>query len=346
MEAGFETIRESDSNVAVALNSAFDREEHSRNRNQIRLLFEVAEAIAAHRDLTALFRELARRLPSVVPFEVIALFLHDAEKNVLRVHMLGTADADRIPSGSEVDIDQSYSGLVFMTQEPVVVRSAEVEMRFPATQALLRDIGVESFCVLPLTTSVRPLGAIGFGSLSPVAFSAAELEFLGLVARQVAVAVDNVLHDESDQAAQRDLSQERDRLRLLLDVNNAVVSHLAMDEMFAAISAQPRSRHSARRLQSAALRPGTGQYRCHSLGIDGNHVTERGMISELPPTCPARNALGTKEPVTIGEADLRAMAAESALAQRLLDKGVRSICCVPLLSHNRSLGLAERRTLP
>ena len=46
------------------------------------------------------------------------------------------------------------------------------------------------------------------------------------VANQVAVAVDNVLHDESVRSAQQLLTRERDRLQLLLEVNNAVVSRL------------------------------------------------------------------------------------------------------------------------
>ena len=78
--------------------------------------------------------------------------------------------------------------------------------------------------MLPLTTIVRPLGAIGFGSRRPIPFDDEELDFLGLVARQVAVAVDNVLHDESDRSAQFDLSQERDRLRLLLEVSESIAS--------------------------------------------------------------------------------------------------------------------------
>jgi hypothetical protein len=38
------------------------------------------------------------------------------------------------------------------------------------------------------------------------------------------------------QAPQRDLSDERDRLRLLLDVNNAVVSNLSLKELLYAVS--------------------------------------------------------------------------------------------------------------
>ena len=91
---------------------------------QLRLLMQVSEAIATHRDLTTLFRDLARRLPAIVPFELIALFLHDPDKNVMRVHMLGGADGDRIPPGLEVPVDASFSGLAFTTQQPVIVRTA------------------------------------------------------------------------------------------------------------------------------------------------------------------------------------------------------------------------------
>ena len=157
----------------------------------------------------------------------------------MRVHMLGTAEADRIPPGLEVPVDESFSGLVFTTQEPVVVRSPEDARRASRRRKpLLREIGVESFCVLPLTTIVRRLGAIGFGSLSPYAFGEAELEFLRQVARQVAVAVDNVLHDESDRAAQRELSQERDRLRLLLDVSESIASYRDLERSVRRCSAE------------------------------------------------------------------------------------------------------------
>ena len=66
----------------------------------------------------------------------------------------------------------------------------------------MKKIGAESFCVLPLTTTVRPIGAMAFGSSSPRAFEGSELDFLQLVVKQVAVAVDNVLHDESATAVQ------------------------------------------------------------------------------------------------------------------------------------------------
>jgi formate hydrogenlyase transcriptional activator len=310
-----------------------------RSRDQLRLLFEVSEAIASHRDLTELFRDLARRLPTIVPFEVIALFLHDPDKNVMRLHMIGTADADRIPPGTELDLHDSYSGEVFRTQRSIIVHNRDEATRYAGSRDLARRIGVESFCILPITTIVRPLGAIGFGSRKPYAFGDEELDFLGLVAKQVAVAVDNVLHDESDRAVRAELERERDRLRLLLDVNNAVVSHLSMDDMFVAIS-----QSLARLIQhdgfSLVLHdPDTRQYKVHVLMSDGNRYYEEGEgLAESMPECPAGYTLTNREPKVLNESDLRKMADCSEMAQKLLNKGVKSFCSVPLLSHDRMLG--------
>ena len=87
------------------------------------------------------------------------------------------------------------------------------------------------------------------------------------VANQVAVAVDNVLHDESARSAQRQLARERDRLQLLLEVNNAVVSHLDLDDVFAAVSACLRRviQHDGSGL--VLYEPETGRYRFHVLQV-------------------------------------------------------------------------------
>jgi formate hydrogenlyase transcriptional activator len=313
-----------------------DPPELVRHRNQLRLLLEVSEAIASQGDLTGLFRDLARRLPAVLPFEVIALFLHDAEKDVLRAHMLGTAEADRIPPGMEVSLDDTYSGLAWRTQEPVVVRRADAEMRFPTSQSLLRDIGVESFAVFPLTTIKRRVGAIGFGTKHPCPFSDEDLDFLRQVSRQVAVAVDNVLHHASAEAARAELSRERDRLRLVLDVNNAVVSHLDLDEMFPAIAASlarviPHDGCSLVLLDASA-----GRYRCHALK-SGQSTIQEGRIDECA-AYPTDAAFATKVPVMLSEQDLREMAPRSEVAGRLLEYGVKTFACAPLLSRDRVLG--------
>ena len=60
------------------------------------------------------------------------------------------------------------------------------------------------------------------------------------VARQVAVAADHVLNWEAARAYEQQLARERDRLRALLEINNAVVTCLDGNELFQAISASLR----------------------------------------------------------------------------------------------------------
>ena len=110
----------------------------------------------------------------------------------------------------------------------------------PGAFDLLRGFGVRSCCLLPLTTAHCRLGAVGFGSHRPLAYSEAGVEFLQQVARQIAVAVDNALGHQAAQALQRQLEHERDRLRLLLELNNNVVSNLDLRQLFRAISASVR----------------------------------------------------------------------------------------------------------
>src|SRR5262249_26042031 len=141
---------------------------------------------------------------------------------------------------------------------------------FPQLTPLLLANDVHSYCVVPLTTALRRLGAMGFGSKSRRAYPESEVRFMQQVAKQVAVAVDNVLHDETAQAAQRQLMLERARLQLLLEVNNAVVSHLSLDDLFPAVSSCLRKviEHDGSAL--IVFDPQTRRYRVHVLSFSTN----------------------------------------------------------------------------
>ena len=68
---------------------------------------------------------------------------------------------------------------------------------------------------------------------------------------------------------QLELSQGRDRLKLLLAVNNAVVSHLGLDEMIVAIRDSLASVIPHDVCCLLLFDPKTRHYRCHVLPADG-----------------------------------------------------------------------------
>ena len=312
--------------------------ERRDERDRLRLLLEVSESIASHRDLNELFRDLAQRLPRIVPFDYINLVLHDGPRNVMRLHLLAVPDDSTFQAGMEFPIEESPGGLVWRTQQPLVVNHIALEDRFRDLISRLRDNGVQSFCVVPLTTALRRLGAMGFGSLEQRDYDEDEVAFMQEVAKLVAVAVDNVLHDESARAAQEQLARERDHLRLLLDVNNAVVSHLDMDAVFSSVSTslQRVIRHDGCCLTLHEAE--SGYYRCHVLCAESSESFVEEGQADHSVTSPGCLAMSTKAPAVFSEHDLRTVWAESKIAQRLLADGVKSFCSVPLLSRDRVLG--------
>lgn len=297
-------------------------------------LLQVAEEIAAHHDLPSLFQGLAQCLPVVAPFDFVGLVLHDAAKHVMKVHVLETAEARRVTrrlDGLEIPMKDSASAWVYEQQQPILIPSLAEETRFHVGMDALRGIGVQSVCFFPLTTAMRRLGAIGFGSVKPFAFDEGSVTFLHQVAKLVAVAVDNVLHHQ-------DLARDRDRLRLLLEVNNAVVSHLDLEQLFPAVSTCLRRviQHDGSSLLLCDEE--TGRWRIHVLDFDRNEsFIEEGEIEESAQS-PSCLAITTGKAALFGERELLAMASTSPCAQDLLDRGVKSFCSVPLLSHNRTLG--------
>jgi formate hydrogenlyase transcriptional activator len=72
------------------------------------------------------------------------------------------------------------------------------------------------------------------------AFSEDDVELMAWVASQLSLVLDRTLAFESAGEYQRELMRERDRLKLLIEINNHVVSRLEIDEFFRAASASIR----------------------------------------------------------------------------------------------------------
>jgi formate hydrogenlyase transcriptional activator len=307
-------------------------------------LLEVAEAIAQHRDLGDLFHELAERLHRVVEFEYLNLILYDPVRNVMRLHILESEKQFRkYGPGSEFSIGETPSGWVWESQKPYLLDDIEKETRIPAIVQTLRENGVRSFCSLALTTAQRRLGVMSFGRGTQHVHTDSEVAFLQQVARQVAVAVDNALNFESAQAYQRQLARERDRLRVLLEVNNAVVSKLDLHSLLNAISASLRRVIHHEYTSLAVFDSGTENMRVLALDFpQGKGLMREDLIVQLEGSM-AGKAFRTRQPLVL---DRNAMDEFDSSTSRLMRaEGVRSVVCMPLITHDRALGTLSLASL-
>jgi formate hydrogenlyase transcriptional activator len=303
---------------------------------QHQALLEVAEAIAQHRDLGELFHQLAERLHRVVKFEYLNLILHDPARNVMRLHILESEMPRKTRPGAEFPVGETPSGVVWETQQPFIMDDIDKGAPFPALVQTLRENGVKSACSLPLTTAQRRLGVMSFGRSTPHEHTEGEIAFLQQVARQVAVAVDNALNFERAQAYQRQLAQERDRLRVLLEVNNAVVSKLDLHGLLNAISASLRRVIHHEYTSLAVFEPATNKMRMLALDFpEGKGLIREEMRMPLEGSI-AGKAFRSRQPIVL---DRDAMEEFDSPTSRLLrDEGVRSVVSMPLITHERVLG--------
>ena len=199
-----------------------------------RALVDVAGVLASHVELQDLLHNLRTLLDPLIHFEFLAVYLRDDESNTITLRL---REPQRLPSDGppvSYSLDDSLPGIACRTGKSLYV--ARVEAGGPPPSDRLIQYNIASACAVPLTTPRRSLGVLTFGSHDENAYTPADIEFMERVGALVAVAVENALSLDTIREQRVALESERDRLGLLLDVTNAVVSELDTRTLFRAVA--------------------------------------------------------------------------------------------------------------
>ncbi len=245
-----------------------------------RALLAVSTAIASQPNLQAVLHSISVLLAKIVPFESIALLLLDEERGVVRLHALETEIHHAgIEIGTELSFAGTAVGQAFEEQRPVFVEDVQAEMaKAPGLRARWKVDSICSSYVFPITTSRRKLGALVFGTSHKEVFSPADIDLMSSVASHVSVALDSALAVESANEYQRELARERDRLKLLLEINNHIVSRLEMNDLFRAASASIRKFFGSDFTGFWLFDENSKRFRCAALDFPGG----RGLLEDIP----------------------------------------------------------------
>jgi formate hydrogenlyase transcriptional activator len=291
------------------------------------VLIEVAELMVLHRNLPELFAAVAERLGKRAAAEFTNFALYDPTRNVMRLHVLEGNNIAGPPI--EVPLADSPGGIAWQTQQPLVVPEVNAETRFPSLVNLLREKGLRSYCALPLTTADKRLGALGLGSFRANAYREANLQLLERVTQLIAVAVENALTREA-------LQREKERLHVLLEINATLMINQDLESLFRPVSEIMRRviGHDYacvavydKAAQALSLYPLDSPLTQGLLGTD-----TRFPVNETP----AGQALVERKTKVFSREDLLAM--PSGFVGQMLEQAVQSLCCIPLVTQNGSLG--------
>jgi formate hydrogenlyase transcriptional activator len=113
----------------------------------------------------------------------VGVALPDPEDGELRRYVSDHAGYEEMSVGSVPE----RSRIVFRTGKPLIATREELAAEFEGA------IGLNSLCVYPLIMRERVLGVFGLESSRENAFTQDDLTFLGQVANQIAIAVENAL---------------------------------------------------------------------------------------------------------------------------------------------------------
>ena len=296
-------------------------------------LLTVSRAIARHTSVASLLHAICDQLHLVVPFDFLMLVLHDAPTDGMRLVVLEPSDTPFFVPMPLSDWGPARSA--WDTQRTLVVPLLS-EAGVGTALEVIRAQGARTACWLPLTTAHRRVGVLSFGSRDAGQYGADAVAFMEQVAAHVAIAVDNAINFDDAQRLQGELRAERDHLRLLLEVNNLLVSRLDYPDLLQTLSESLQRVVKHDSASVALVDPESGQLRLQALTYrDAPGVLEPHHVLPLD---------GSAAGVTFASGLARVF--RKVDLEPFVESGAResasavsqSVCCTPLVTRRGCVG--------
>src|ERR1700733_14542520 len=299
-------------------------------------LVRVSQAIGAHRDLKELFGVLADELHRVVQFDFIGVSLRDENLPTFRNYFIDVTTRTELRPDEELTPEETLTLRVYERQEPLLRSTNDLEPGYGRLQALLRRLNIRSICALPLTTAHRKLGAIAFGSKQVDTYSPSEVQFVSEVAAYIALAFDDALNFAVLRRASEELRTKNDRLQLLLDVTNQVVSNLELRDLLRAISQDVRRVMQCDYAGLSLPDAENKQFRLYAVDFpESKGFLQEDLVYSIEGS-PSGAAFQTMKPLTLQSPFTDWL--HLPIVQMAVREDLKSFCFLPLLSRNCAIG--------
>ena len=290
-------------------------------------LLRAGRSIATCNDCENAGRELSRHLREIIFFDYLQVVVFNAQTDAVEWQLLEVnGERLNVPPGDQ----DTPLVCAHQRQELYLVDDWSRETQFSLYKQFLGQHGIASTCALPLNRGSRRLGVISVGSRRPHSYPDEEVDFLRLVADQVALAIDAAVNLYTS-------TQAQERLKLILELTNQVVSNLEFDDLLHAISSIVRR---VMHCDAAAimLPDADGKnLRVHTLDFpDSWGLFKEGGEIPIEGSMPGRT-LQTGEPFVLNRLDPETTAPE--MYAKASGEGIKSLCDISLVSRNRVLGV-------
>ncbi len=292
-------------------------------------LVRAANAIGTCSDCDSTSSVLVEKLRDVVAFDYLQIVTFE-ESGAVAWHLLYSNGRRSDLSRAEVVVENTPMEWVHRTQEVLMTPDWRAETRFNGHAEFLKQAGIRSTCHLPLARGERRLGVMSLGSARSHGYPAEEVHFLTLVADQIALAIDAAVNFYLSRQAQ-------DRLKLVLDLTNQVVSTRKFDDLLRTISSSVRRVMCCDAAAIMLPEPSGKELRVHALDIpEGRGFFTEGLLVPIEGTQPGE-IFRSGKPWVLNR--LHPDDVPAAFYAKASGEGMKSFCDVALVSRDRMLGV-------
>lgn len=210
--------------LGIATENARLFERERMRGNQLRIINQIGQRVAAILSLNELLPFVARTLQEAFGYYNVNIFMLDPEARELVLRACAGAYAACLPIGHRLKLDSGVVGRVAQTARPTLVRDFSQEPHYCSLGvAATSRPGV----VLPIKLGgqlrqAMPMGALEVQSAGQLPLGDLELGHLQTLADQIAIAIENArLYEQS-----RDLAIVEERTRLARELHDSVTQSL------------------------------------------------------------------------------------------------------------------------
>ncbi len=194
------------SEVAVSVEGYLTRQALLRERDRMRVLFEITTALVSKLPLEDLFSAISEQLSRVVAHDFATMALLDKTTGAIQLRGLHAPGRTQLePDQAQIRPEGLPSGEALATGKPVVTTEADLGRYSSPLCRKIWDLGFRSGCSIPLVSGNGTSGVLDLARKSGEPFTSDEVDLLVQVARQIAIATENSL-------AYSELAQMRDKL--------------------------------------------------------------------------------------------------------------------------------------
>jgi formate hydrogenlyase transcriptional activator len=299
-------------------------------------LLRISEALAGCSEPEELARVLADQLSGVISFDHLVVLVVNENSDEVQWHALGKEKLS-LPPGR---IEESPIWQLYNTEETLHIPNWRSDERNAHRKQEAGGVGgnIGAVVCVPLITLRCRLGTFGIASHRGIRYSTEDVGFFRLVARVVALAIDDNLNLKRAEAAQAELRQQNEQLQLLLNLSNRIASNLELRELLRAVSANIREVMHCEGVGIYLVDSESGSFTVHAVDYPyGKGVFKEGLRLSPPKDDPLRRAFDTLKPVLVNTEDARHIHPEGYKVA--VAEGFTSHFFIPLVNHGRVLGV-------